>query len=95
MKRFDVKLTNGTAEGYEIQFPKANLVFALTKKGYVMCGYLNIATADKLGDIAAIVRGVKTVDDLLKAKIVEVSEAAKKIGIELGMTGGSALEKML
>lgn len=95
MKRFDVKLKNGTAAGYEIQFPNANLVLVLTKKGFVMCGYLNIATADKLGDVAAVVRGIKTVDDLLKAKVQEVSEAAKKIGIELGMTGEAALEKMM
>lgn len=95
MKRFDVKLKNGTAEGYEIQFPNANLVMVLTKKGYVMCGYLNIATADKLGDVAAVVRGVKTVEELLITKVREVSEAAKKIGIELGMTGESALEKMI
>ncbi len=95
MKRFDVKLKNGTAEGYEIQFPNTTLVLVLAKKGYVMCGYLNIVTADKLGDVAAVVRGVKTVDDLLKAKVQEVSEAAKKIGIEFGMTGESALEKMV
>lgn len=95
MKRFDVKLKNGTAEGYEIQFPKANLVMVLTKKGFVMCGYLNIATADKLGDVAAVVRGVKTVEELLIAKVQEVSEAAKKIGVEFGMTGESALEKMM
>ena len=95
MKRFDVKLQNGTAAGYEIQLIKASLVLVLTKKGFVMCGYLNIATADKLGDVAAVVRGVATVDELLIAKVQEVSEAAKKIGIEIGMTGESALEKMM
>lgn len=95
MKQTDVKLKNGTAQGYEVQFPNANLVFVLAKKGYVMCGYLNMATADKLGDIAAIVRGVSTVNDLLRAKVQEVSTAAKAIGIEPGMSGQEALGKML
>lgn len=94
MKRFDVKLTNGTATGYEIDFPNTNLVFVMAKQGYVMCGYLNMATADKMGDIAAIVRGVTTVEDLLRAKIQEVSALAKKIGIDVGMTGQQALEKL-
>jgi uncharacterized protein YunC (DUF1805 family) len=95
MKRFDVKLKNGTTEGYEIQFPNASLVFVLAKQGYVMCGYLNMATADKMGDVAALVSGVTTVNELLKAKIQEVSVIAKQLGIEIGMTGESALEKMM
>ncbi|MDD5492419.1 MAG: DUF1805 domain-containing protein [bacterium] len=95
MKRFDVRLKNGTAEGYEIQLPNASLVFVLAKQGYVMCGYLNMATADKMGDVAALVRGVNNVNELLKAKIQEVSVIAKQLGIEPGMSGETALEKML
>ncbi|MDD5258983.1 MAG: DUF1805 domain-containing protein [bacterium] len=95
MKRFEVKLKNGMAEGYEIKLPNTSLVFVLAKQGYVMCGYLNMATADKMGDAAAIVRGVTTVNELLKAKIQEVSVIAKQLGIEIGMSGETALEKML
>lgn len=95
MKNFNVRLQNGTAMGYEISFPNANLVVALAKKGYVMCGYLNMATANKVSDVAAIVRGVKTVDDLLQAQVQEVSGPAAKMGIKPGMTGKEALEKMM
>ncbi len=95
MKRIEVKLKKGMAEGYEIQLTNTRLVFVLTKKGYVMCGYLDLTTADKVGDIAALVRGVSTVEELLKATVQGVSAAAKQLGVELGMTGEAALEKML
>ncbi len=95
MKKVEVKLKNGTAEGYEIQLPNTRLVFVLTKQGYVMCGYLDLTTADKVGDIAALVRGVNTVEELLKAKVQGVSAAAKQLGVEIGMSGEKALEKML
>lgn len=95
MKKQDVRLNNGTAVGYEFTFPHANLVFAQAKNGYLMCGYLDMRTANKLGDVAAIVRGVKTVNDLLEAKVQEVSEAAAKLEIKPGMTGKEALEKLV
>jgi len=60
-----------------------------------MCGYLNMETAEKLGDAACMVRGVKTVDDLLNAKIVEMTSKAKQFGIEMGMTGRETLEKLV
>jgi uncharacterized protein YunC (DUF1805 family) len=31
-----------------------------------MCGYLNIETAERMGNIVAIVTGIKTVNDMLK-----------------------------
>jgi uncharacterized protein YunC (DUF1805 family) len=38
---------------------------------------------------------LRTPEDLYDAKIVAVSNAAVEMGIEVGMTGMSALEKML
>ena len=81
-------------KGIVIDMPNAPLVLAKTGKGYVMCGYLNMETAEKLGDIAAIVRGVNSVDDLLEAKIVVVSSKARELGVKEGMTGIEALERM-
>jgi uncharacterized protein YunC (DUF1805 family) len=40
------------------------------------------------------VTGVKTFDDVLNAKVVNVSEEAKKLGISEGITAREALEKM-
>ncbi|MFI5383749.1 MAG: YunC family protein, partial [Methanosarcina thermophila] len=63
-------------------------------KGFLMCGYLNINAAETLGDTAAKVKGVQSFEDMLKAKVVEVTRFARELGIEPGMTGKEALEKM-
>ena len=53
-------------------------------KGYVMCGYLNIAVAEKVGSAAAVVSGVKTFDDVLNAQIKDVTSKALQMGLEPG-----------
>ena len=80
-----ITLDNGQATGFLIDLGAAPLVLIKAKKGYVMCGYLNIGAANKLGDIAGRVTGVKTFDDVLNSVVVEVSENAKKIGLKEGM----------
>ncbi len=89
-----IKIGNNVALGVNLELPNANLIVIRAKKGYIMCGYLNTETANRLGDIAATVTNVKNFDDVLSAKVVEVSEKAKENGIKEGMTGKEALEKM-
>ena len=89
-----IKIGSNVALGVNLELPNANLIVIRAKKGYVMCGYLSMETANRLGDVAAKVKDVKNVDEVLKAKVVEVSEKAKEIGIKEGMTGKGALEKM-
>jgi len=80
-----IKLDKGLARGFLIELGSAPLILIKVKKGYVMCGYLNMNVANKLGDIAGRVTGVKSFDDVLNADIVELSENAKKIGLKEGM----------
>jgi uncharacterized protein YunC (DUF1805 family) len=89
-----IKIGNNVALGVNLELPNENLVVIRAKKGYVMCGYLDMETANKLNDVAAKVKEVRNVDAVLKAKVVEVSEKAKEDGIKEGMTGKEALEKM-
>lgn len=95
MKTKEIKIGEKKAIGIEIPLNNAVLVFARAEKGFVMCGYLNMDTAEKLGDAACMVRGVKTVEDLLNAKIVAVTSKARQYGIETGITGRQALEKLV
>jgi uncharacterized protein YunC (DUF1805 family) len=95
VKSIDVVIDGKKASGVEVALPKAPLVLASGKDGFVMCGYLNIEAADKLGVAAAMVRGVSTVDDLLKAPVQAVSNAAAEKGVVAGMTGRDALAKFL
>ena len=59
-----------------------------------MCGYLNVNSAETLEDTAAKVKGVQNFEDMLKAQVVESTQLARKLGIEPGMTGREALERM-
>ncbi len=95
-----IEVKNHSLIGLEISFPKTRLLsITVPDIGYLMCGVLNIQAIDTLhrerGIIAARVVGVKTLEDLLTAKIVETTLKGSKIGIHSGMTGKEALECMI
>ncbi len=90
-----IKLEKGFALGLKMDMEHAPLLVIRAGKGFVMCGYLNIDVANKLGDVAVRVTGVKSFEDVLNAKAVDVTEAAKKLGIAIGMSAKEALMKML
>lgn len=72
---------------------KSPLLVIKGNNGVLACGYLNIETFNKTGEVAAIVTGVKTHEDMVKAKVIAVSNAARSVGVEIGMTGEAALQK--
>jgi uncharacterized protein YunC (DUF1805 family) len=90
-----VHLKNGTALGIKIEINVAPLLVIKTGKGFVMCGYLNIEAAEKMGDVAAKVSGVRNFEDVLNAKVNALTSKAKDLGVKEGMTGREALEMML
>ena len=72
----------------------------MTRAGIVGCGIYDLETAAEFGQAIAIAKGTPThplvePEDLLDAKIVGVTPQAEEIGIEVGMTGKEAVEKML
>ncbi len=89
-----INLENGSALGLKMDMEHAPLLVIRAGRGFVMCGYLNMDIADKLGDVAVRVTGVRTFEDVLNAKAQDVSEAAKKLGITAGMPAKEALNKM-
>ncbi len=89
-----IKLENGSALGLKMDMENAPLLVIRAGCGFVMCGYLNMDIANKLGDVAVRVTGVRTFEDVLNAKAVDVSEAAKKLGITVGMPAREALNMM-
>jgi uncharacterized protein YunC (DUF1805 family) len=95
MKTHKISIENKSAEGYEIGLPGAPLLVAQGSKGFIMCGYLDINTANRLGHAAAVVRGVMSIDELLDKAVSDVSEAAKKLGVASGMSGRQALQKLI
>lgn len=89
-----IDLENGTCIGVNFDLQNAPLILIKADKGFVMCGYLNLGAAERVGDVACKVSGVSNFDEALDAKIVELTENAKRIGIQKGMTGREALERM-
>lgn len=84
-----IQIEDISVEGKELQYIRidmwgAPLVMIKGKKGYVMCGYLNMQTANKIGDMAVRVTGVRDLETVMSAKVAECSEAAEKAGIKPG-----------
>jgi uncharacterized protein YunC (DUF1805 family)/acylphosphatase len=90
-----IKLFGGDADGFSLNIGNAPLLIIKAEKGYLMCGYLNMNAANKLGDVAGRVTGVKNFDDMLKAEVAEISKNAEKIGIEVGLKGEAFLNKLM
>jgi uncharacterized protein YunC (DUF1805 family) len=82
-------------QSVEIPLQNAVLVMLITKKGYIICGYLNIQTAEKLGDAACVITGIKNTEELLSGRVVNLTSKARKLGIKPGMSGRQALLKLL
>ncbi len=79
-----------------VSFPLGNvpLLIVKAKKGYVACGYISKDAAEKFGDVAGFVTGVKTFEDFFKAKIKTFTTWADDLGIREGMSVKKALELM-
>lgn len=90
-----IELDKGQAVGFRIDLDNAPLILVRARKGYVMCGYLNMNAANKLGDIAGRVTGVKSFEDVLNAEILEISDNAKKVGLKTGMKGRDFLNMLM
>lgn len=74
-----------TFQGMKSTFPDLPpLILIKGEKGFVMCGYLNVEVAERLGAAAAIVSGVKTFDDVLNAEIKAATSKARELGLEPG-----------
>jgi uncharacterized protein YunC (DUF1805 family) len=87
-----VKIDDYTAMGLKVDLPDSPpLVAIIGEKGFVMCGFLNVDAAERLGVAAAMVSGVKTFDDVLIAEVKAVTSKAETWGIRRGMKGHDAL----
>ena len=68
--------------------------------GVIGCGLYDCSIATHFGMVVAIARGTPQrplvePEDLLEARIAEVSEAAAGMGVVVGMTGDEALKQLL
>jgi uncharacterized protein YunC (DUF1805 family) len=81
--------------GIRADLPESPPLLLITaEKGFVMCGFLNVETAEKLGVAAAVISGVKTFEDVLNGQVKAVTTKAKNLGVEVGMKGTDALRHL-
>ena len=92
-------IEHATVTTIEVQLPKTNLIIVSTEKGYIMCGALDVGLInEKLAQrevICGRAIGVKTIEELLNAPLSDVTDAAKKLGIHVGMVGKEAIMRMI
>jgi len=90
-----VKVDGKNCLGLRVDLPDSPpLLLLIAEKGFVMCGFLNVEAAERLGVAAAMVSGVKTFDDVLEAHVKAVTSKAKSFGVEVGIKGAEALKRM-
>ncbi|HYF36341.1 MAG TPA: DUF1805 domain-containing protein [Prosthecobacter sp.] len=77
-------------ETTHIRTQQTNILLVQAPGGFVGCGYFDIGVANRVGDAAAIVTGVKTIDEVLAAPVVRLSDKAREAGVTEGMTGREA-----
>jgi uncharacterized protein YunC (DUF1805 family) len=90
-----VKVDDKNCLGVKVELPDSPPLLAIiAERGFVMCGFLNMEAAEKLGVAAAVVRGVKTFEDVLNGQVKVVTSKAKNFGVEVEMKGVDALKYM-
>jgi uncharacterized protein YunC (DUF1805 family) len=90
-----LKVDGKACLGLRVELPDSPpLLIIIADKGFIMCGFLNMDAAERLGVAAAMVSGVKTFDDVLNAEVRAVTSKAEKFGVKIGMRGAEALKLM-
>ncbi len=101
MREVKIKsLKGGKATGISVKWDDGQFTLIVADRGILGCGIFDPAVLEKFQMAGAIARGtpekpLREPEDLLPAKVKEVSAKAKKLGIKKGMTGKRVLEKLV
>ncbi len=67
-----------------IRLLSKNFILLKGRKGYIMCGYLDLKAARKFKDAAIKVVGVSSIEDALNTAVHSCTPQARKLGIYKG-----------
>jgi uncharacterized protein YunC (DUF1805 family) len=95
-----LETSSGPVLGTSFRWPGGQYCAIHTDQGIIGCGLYDVAVANRFSMAIAIARGTPDQplfepEDLLTARITDVSEAAAKRGICPGQTGEEALDLLL
>lgn len=89
-------LDMGGAIGIKVAMPDAPpFLIIRARRGVIFCGYLNPEVAEKVGLVAAIVSGVKNLEEVLERPVVYSTKRAEALGIKPGISGREALNLLV
>ncbi len=96
----ELQFEHGSAIGISNRWEKGQYCSILTAAGIVGCGIYDLKTAAEFGQAIAIAKGTPAnplvePEDLFDARIVGTTPKAESYGIEIGMNGRQAVERML
>ncbi len=100
IKTVPVAAGGKTAQGLMVSWDGGQFVMIIAEKGVVSCGVVDKVVMERFDAAVAIARGtpekpLRTVEDLLGAKIADVTQkASSAFGVEVGMKGEDALRKL-
>jgi uncharacterized protein YunC (DUF1805 family) len=100
IKTVPVAAGGKTAQGLMVSWDGGQFVMIIAEKGIVSCGVVDKVVMERFDAAVAIARGtpekpLRTVEDLLGAKIADVTQkASSSYGIQVGMKGDEALRKL-
>ena len=86
-----ITIDNIDFECVHVPTAKTNILLSKAAGGFLGCGYFDVAVSTRVGDAAAIVTGVKTVEEMLASPVVRLSDRAREAGVKEGMPGREAL----
>ena len=87
-----MRIGKKTVETILFKLASKNLIVIKGKKGYIMCGYLNLKVAEKFKEVAVKITGVSTIGDALNSLVHSATRQAKRIGIYKGQSVKEALK---
>lgn len=83
-KHKKVKVGKKYIEAIWVNLQSKNFILLRGSRGYVMCGYLNLKSAEKFNDAAVKITGVSTIDEAIKTTVHSVTRPAIRLGIYKG-----------
>ena len=84
IKQEKIKIGEKYIQAYLLPFFEKSLIVLLGEKGFVICGYLDLAVAEKFSDPAVRIVGVSTIKEALEAKVDGCTTQAQELGIYKG-----------
>ena len=79
-----IRINKKSVETILFKLASKNLIVIKGKKGYIMCGYLNLKVAEKFKEVAIKITGISTIGDAIKGHVHSATRQANRLGIYKG-----------